>query len=237
MRMLRTTSDGSSQIQTPQHLMERVRGSQDGERKTITVLFADIASSTALIDDRDAEDARRILKPTVDVMIDIVHHYEGITDEEGDGIMASFGAPIALEDHAIRACYAALDMQEASRIRAAEVRREFGMFFEVRIGINSGPVIVTVKHLGVDFIDLRFDGVPTHIAKRVESLAAPGTILLTRDTLALAKGFVRVKTIGSVPLKGICRPGGGLRTRGCQHPQPDACARRTWAIKVCRTSG
>ena len=94
--------------------MERVRGSQDGERKIITVLFADIASSTTLIDDRDAEDARRILKPTVDAMIDIVHHYEGITDEEGDGIMASFGAPIALEDHAVRACYAALDMQEAS---------------------------------------------------------------------------------------------------------------------------
>jgi len=183
--------------------MERVRGSQDGERKTITVLFADIASSTALIEDRDAEDARRILKPTVDAMIDIVHHYEGITDEEGDGIMASFGAPIALEDHAVRACYAALDMQEASRIRAAEVRREFGIFFEVRIGINSGPVVVTVKHQGADFIDLRFDGVPTHIAKRVESLAAPGTILLTRDTLALAKGFVRVKTIGSAPLRGI----------------------------------
>jgi len=191
------------QIRTPQHLMARVRGSQDGERKIVTVLFADIASSTALIDDRDAEDARRILKPTVDAMIDIVHHYGGVTHEEGDGIMASFGAPIALEDHAVRACYAALDIQEASRIRAAEVRLEFGVLFEVRIGINSGPVVVTVKLQGEDFIDLRFDGVPTYIAKRVESLAAPGTILLTRDTLALAKGFVRVKTIGSVPLKGI----------------------------------
>ena len=115
MRMLRTTSDGSSQIQTPQHLMERVRGSRDGERKTITVLFADIASSTALIDDRDAEDARQILKPTIDAMIDIVRHYGGVTREEGDGIMASFGAPIALEDHALRACYAALDMQEIGR--------------------------------------------------------------------------------------------------------------------------
>jgi class 3 adenylate cyclase/tetratricopeptide (TPR) repeat protein len=206
MLMRRTTSDGSSQIKTPQHLMERVRGSQDGERKVVTVLFADIASSTALIDDRDAEDARRILNPTVDAMIDIVHHYGGITREEGDGIMASFGAPIALEDHAVRACYAALDMQEASGIRAAEVRSEFGMLFEVRIGINSGPVVVTVKHRGEDFIDLRLDGVPTHIAKRVESLAAPGTILLTRDTLALAEGFVRVKAIGSVPLKGIAGP-------------------------------
>src|SRR5262245_10697352 len=206
MLMRGTTSDGSSKIRTPQRLIEQVRGSQEGERKIVTVLFADIASSTALIDDRDAEDARRILQPTVDAMIDIVHQYGGITREEGDGTMASFGAPIALEDHAVRACYAALDMQEASRIRAAEVRREFGMLFEVRIGINSGPVVVTVKHQGEDFIDLRLDGVPTHIAKRVESLAAPGTILLTRDTLALAEGFVRVKTIGSVPLRGIAGP-------------------------------
>jgi class 3 adenylate cyclase/tetratricopeptide (TPR) repeat protein len=202
----RTTSDLPSQIRTPLHLVERALSSQDGERKIVTVLFADIASSTALIDDRDAEDARRILKPTIDAMTDIVHHYDGITREEGDGIMASFGAPIALEDHAVRACYAALDMQEASRIRAAEVRREFGMLFEVRIGINSGPVVVTVKRQGQDFIDLRLDGIPPHIAKRVESLAAPGTILLTRDTLAMAKGFVRVKAIGSVPLRGIAEP-------------------------------
>ena len=183
--------------------MERVRGTQDGERKIATVLFADIASSTALIGEHDAEDARRILKPTVDAMVDIVHLYEGITREQGDGIMASFGAPIALEDHAVRACYAALDMHEASRVHAAEVRREFGMLFEVRIGINSGPVVVTVKHQGEDFIDFRVDGMPTHIANRVESLAAPGTILLTRDTLNLAEGFFRVKTVGSVPLRGI----------------------------------
>jgi class 3 adenylate cyclase/tetratricopeptide (TPR) repeat protein len=207
MPMQRTTSDGPSKIRTSSlHLIERVRGSQDGERKIVTVLFADIASSTALIDDRDAEDARKILKPTIDAMTRIVHHYGGITREEGDGIMASFGAPIALEDHAVRACYAALDMQEASRIRAAEVRREFGMLFEVRIGINSGPVVVTVKHQLEDFIDLRLDGIPPHIAKRVESLAAPGTILLTRETLALAKGFVRVKAIGPVPLRGIADP-------------------------------
>jgi class 3 adenylate cyclase/tetratricopeptide (TPR) repeat protein len=203
---LRTNSEGSSQIRTPQHLIARVRDSQDGERKIVTLLFADIASSTALIDDRDAEDARRILKPTIDALNDIVHHYEGVCREQGDGIMASFGAPIALEDHAIRACYAALDMQEASRIQAAEVRREFGLLFEVRIGINSGPVVVTVKHQGEDFIELRFDGVPTHIANRVESLAAPGSILLTRDTLVLAKGFLRVKTLGSVPLRGIAGP-------------------------------
>jgi class 3 adenylate cyclase/tetratricopeptide (TPR) repeat protein len=222
MLIRRTTSNRSTPIETPQNLFARVQGSEAGERKTITVLFADIASSTALIDDRDAEDARRILKPTVDVMTDIVHHYEGIAREEGDGIMASFGAPLALEDHAVRACYAALDMQEAARIRAAEVRREFGMLFEVRIGINSGPVVVTLKHQGQDFIDLRFDGLPVHIAKRVEALAAPGTILLTRDTLALAKGFVRAKTIGSVPLRGIAGPVDvyeleGVNTRNRMH--------------------
>ena len=144
---------------------ERAQGSQHGERKFITVLFADIASSTALIDDRDAEDARRILKPAIDAMNDIIHHYDGISHELGDGIMASFGAPVALEDHAVRACYAALDIQEAARVRAAEVRREFGMLFEVRIGINSGPVVVTIKHQGEDFVDLRFDGVATHIAE------------------------------------------------------------------------
>jgi class 3 adenylate cyclase/tetratricopeptide (TPR) repeat protein len=202
-RLLKTTPDHSSKIRTPQYLIDRVRGSQEGERKIVTVLFADIASSTALIGDRDAEDARRILKPTVDAMINVVHFYQGITREQGDGIMASFGAPIALEDHAVRACYAALDMQEASRVQADEVRREFGMLFEVRIGINSGPVIVTVKHQGDDFIDFRVDGIPTHIAKRVESLATPGTILLTCDTLALVKGFVRVRAIGAVPLRGI----------------------------------
>ena len=192
---------GSSRIQTPQHLAERIR-SAEGERKIATVLFADIAGSTALIGNLDAEEASRILKPTVDIMVNIVHRYEGITREQGDGIMASFGAPVALEDHAVRACYAALDMQEAMRLLAAEVRREFGMLFEVRIGINSGPVVVTVNRQE-DFVDFRVDGIAIHIAKRVESLASPGTILLTRDTLALAEGFVRVGALGSVPLRGI----------------------------------
>ena len=202
-RLLGATLGSSSRIQTPQHLAERIRSAQEGERKIATVLFADIASSTALIGDRDAEDARQILKPTVDIMGNIVHHYEGITREQGDGIMASFGAPVALEDHAVRACYAALDMQEALRTLAAEVRREFGMLFEVRIGINSGPVVVTVNHQEEDFSRLSRGRHRTHIAKRVESLALPGTILLTRDTLALAKGFVRVSALGPVPLRGI----------------------------------
>ncbi len=205
-RMLAGAPADSSRVQTPRHLAERVQSAfppGEAERKIATVLFADIASSTALIGDRDAEDAWRILKPTVDIMVKIVHRYEGITRVEGDGIMASFGAPLALEDHAVRACYAALDMQEAMRNHAAKMLREFGMLFQVRIGINSGPVVVTVNHQEGDFIDFRVDGIPTHVTKRLESLATPGTILLTRDTLALAEGFVRVSSIGQVPLRGI----------------------------------
>ena len=196
----------SSRIQTPRHLAERVQSafpSGQAERKIATILFADIASSTALIGDRDAEDARRILKPTVDIMVAIVHRYEGITRAEGDGIMASFGAPIALEDHAVRACYAALDIQEAMRSHADKVRREFGMLFQVRIGINSGPVVVSVNHQEGDLIDFRVDGIATHVTKRLESLATPGTILLTRDTLALAEGFRPGSALGSVPLRGV----------------------------------
>ena len=176
---------------------------QEGERKIVTIVFADIASSTALIGDRDAEDARRILKPTVDAMVDIVHAYEGITQELGDGIMASFGAPVALEDHAVRACYAALDMQEASRIQAAEIRREFGMLFEVRIGINSGPVVVTVKHQGQDFIDFRADGMPTHIAKRVRSRSPPQARSWSPTTRWRWPRDSWVKSVGSVPLRGV----------------------------------
>src|SRR5882757_140097 len=193
---LAATPIGSSRIQTPPHLADRVRSARGGERKLSTVLFADIAGSTALIGNRDAEEARGILKPAVDILVKIVHRYEGMTNDRGDGILASFCAPIALEDHAVRACYAALDMQKDMRVHAAEVRREFGMLLEIRIGINSGSVVVTVNHQEENFIDFRVDGIATHIASRLEALAAPGTILLTRDTLALAEGFVRVNALG-----------------------------------------
>lgn len=208
---LRTLQVGLSRVRTPKHLAERIlsaRPSHEGERKIATVLFADVANSTALIRDLDAEEANRILEPTVDSMINAVHRYEGtITHTAGDGIMAIFGAPIAHEDHAVRACYAALDMQEAMRSLATEVRRDFGLLLQVRVGINSGPVVVKVKYQEGDIsVDYRAVGVSTHVAARLESLAAPGTILLTRDTLALAEGFVRVSAIGPVTVKGIEDP-------------------------------
>lgn len=207
-RPLGAIQAGLSKIRTPKHLAERIlsaRPSVEGERKIATLLFADIADSTALIRDLEPEEANRILEPTVDGMINAVHRYEGtISHTAGDGIMAIFGAPIAHEDHAVRACYAALDMQEAMRSLATEMRRDFGVLLQVRVGINSGPVVVKVKYQEGDVsVDYRAVGVTTHVAARLESLAAPGTILLTRDTLALTEGFVRVSAIGPVSAKGI----------------------------------
>lgn len=199
---------GLSKVRTPPHLAERILSappSLEAERKTATVLFADVAGSTALIRDLDAEEANRILEPTLDSMISAVHRYEGtISHTAGDGIMAIFGAPIAHEDHAVRACYAALDIQEAMRTVAGEMRRDFGVLLQVRVGINSGPIVVKVKyHEGDISVDYRAVGVTTHVAARLESLAAPGTILLSRDTLALTEGFVRVNALGPVTAKGI----------------------------------
>ena len=197
---------GLSKLQPPEHLANRISPAE-AERKIATVLFADIANSTEIIRDLDAEEARHLLVPTVKLMADAVHHYQGIViRDRGDGIMASFGAPLALEDHAVMACYAALDMQQAIRARANEVARDIGLPLEVRVGINSGPVVVTVRYEEGKARDIRVDGVPTHIAARLEPLARPGTILLSRDTLALAEGFVRVHAMGAYTLKGIQDP-------------------------------
>lgn len=203
---LGTVRAGLPRLQTPEHLAKRISPA-DAERKIATVLFSDIANSTEVIRDLDAEEAKRFLVPVVEIMANAVHRYDGIIIcNRGDGIMASFGAPVALEDHAVRACYAALDMQKAIRSHAAEVARDLGLPLEVRVGINSGPVLVTVKHEVGKARDIRVDGVTTHIAARLEPLATPGTILLSRDTLALAEGFVRVRAMGPRTLKGIPDP-------------------------------
>jgi len=197
---------GLPRLQTPEHLATRIEPAE-AERKIATILFADIASSTEIIRDLDAEGARQLLVPTVKLMADAVHRYQGIVvRDRGDGIMASFGAPVALEDHAVMACYAALDMQQAIRARASEVAREIGLPLEVRVGINSGPVVVTVRHEDGKVRDLRVDGVPTHIAARLEPLARPGTTLVSRDTVTLAEGFVRARPLGAHALKGIQEP-------------------------------
>jgi len=199
-----------AQVRTPRHLAEQFLGSSssEGENKIVTLLFADVANSTALIRDLKAEEANRILEPTLDLMMEAVARYEGtVTQTPGDSIMAIFGAPIAHEDHAVRACHAALDIQEAIRVLAAEMRQKYGVHLQVRIGINSGQVLAKVKYQGGDaFVDYRAVGLTTHVASRLQALAAPGTIVLSRDTFALAKGFIRVGPFESVNVKGIEAP-------------------------------
>src|SRR5262249_18804278 len=136
----------SPQTYTPQHLAERIINSRtalEGERKQVTVLFADLKGSMELLADRDPEEARQILDPVRERMMEAVHRYEGTVNQVmGDGIMALFGAPVAHEDHAVRACYAALGLQEALRGYADEVRRAHGLEVQARVGLNSGEVVV-----------------------------------------------------------------------------------------------
>jgi hypothetical protein len=129
---------------TPPHLAEKIlssRGALEGERKQVTVLFADLKGSMELLAGCDPEDARRVLDPVLARMMDAVHHYEGTVNQVmGDGIMALFGAPLAHEDHAVRACYAALRMQEFVRRHAEDVQRREGIAVQIRVGLNSGEV-------------------------------------------------------------------------------------------------
>src|SRR5262249_40199609 len=131
---------------TPPYLAEKIltsRSALEGERKQVTVLFADLKGSMELLADRDPEEARQLLDPVLQHMMEAVHRYEGTVNQVlGDGIMALFGAPIAHEDHAARACYAALAMQEAMQRYAEEVRRTQGLLVQMRVGLNSGEVVV-----------------------------------------------------------------------------------------------
>jgi class 3 adenylate cyclase/pimeloyl-ACP methyl ester carboxylesterase len=194
---------------TPGYLAERIlrsRASLEGERKQVTVLFADVKGSLALIEDADPEDARRILDAALGVMMDAVHRYEGTVNKVlGDGIMALFGAPIAHEDHAVRACYAALAIQRAMQAHAAALRGTHGVEVSARIGVHSGEVLV--RAIGND-LSMDYDAIgPTvHLASRMEQLASPGTIRLTAATANLAEGFVEIRELGQVPVKGLSHP-------------------------------
>src|SRR5262245_28349899 len=196
----------SPEAYTPKHLVEKILTSKaglEGERKQVTVLFADLKGSMELLADRDPEEARKLLDPVLERMMAAIHRYEGTVNQVmGDGIMALFGAPLAHEDHAVRACYAALRMQEMVRRYADEARRAHGVTVQIRVGINSGDVVV--RAIGSDLrMDYTAVGQTTHLAARMEQLAEPGTVLLTPATLGLAEGWIEVKSLGSVPVKGL----------------------------------
>jgi len=194
---------------TPKHLAERILNSKaalEGERKQITVLFADLKGSMELLADRDPEEARKLLDPVLARMMEAVHRYEGTVNQVmGDGIMALFGAPLAHEDHAVRACYAALRMQESVKRYAEDLRRAEGIPIQIRVGLNSGEVVV--RSIGSDLrMDYTAVGQTTHVAARMEQMALPGSILLSAETLALAEGYVEVRSLGPLPVKGLEAP-------------------------------
>ncbi len=193
---------------TPRHLAERIltsRAALEGERKHVTVLFADIRGSTGLTSALDPEEWHRILERFFEILTSGVHRFEGTVNQyTGDGIMALFGAPIAHEDHAQRACWAALQLRTALRAFTDELRRR-EINLSVRIGLNSGEVVV--GRIGDDLrMDYTAQGHTVSLAQRAESLAEAGGVLLTADTAALVKGYFQLRSLGETRLRGIETP-------------------------------
>jgi len=201
---------------TPKHLVERIqaerealeaRGSAEGERKTITALFADLAGFTALARDLDPEETRAIIDPALQLMMDAVHRYEGyVAQSLGDGIFALFGAPIAHEDHPQRALYAALRMQDEMRRYAARLRLEKGVPLQIRVGVNTGEVMlrsIRKEDLHTDYLPV---GHATNIASRLETLANPGAIVVSETTYTLIEGYFECKSLGAAQVKGVPEP-------------------------------
>jgi class 3 adenylate cyclase/tetratricopeptide (TPR) repeat protein len=194
---------------TPPHLAERIlsgRRALEGERKHVTVLFADLKGSLELLANRDPEDARKLLDPVLERMMEAVHQYEGTVNQVmGDGIMALFGAPVAHEDHAIRAGYAALKMQQAISTYARQSGGRHDVEVQIRVGLNSGEVVV--RGIGNDLaMDYSAVGQTTHLAARMEQVATPGTILVTEAFARLTEGRLHFKPMGLVSVKGLGDP-------------------------------
>ena len=202
---------------TPRHLADRIlttRATLEGERKQVTVLFADLKGSMALAQAIDPEEWHRIMERFFEILSEGVHRFEGtINQYTGDGIMALFGAPLAHEDHAQRACYAALQLREEVRGYAEELKRSRGLGFAVRMGINSGEVVV--GKIGNDLrMDYTAQGHTVGVAARMEQLADPGTAYVSEATASLVRGFFELRQLGSFELKGVAEPVGVCALEG-----------------------
>jgi len=181
-------------------------GKDDGERKQVTVLFADVSGSMDLAEGQDPEQWRKIMQRFFAILAESVERFEGTVDKfTGDGIMAVFGAPVAHEDHARRACYAALQILDHVASYAAELRREQGLNFSTRIGINSGEVIAGAIGAGGEG-EYTAIGHTVGLAQRMEALAEPGKAYVTESTAALASGFLDLKELGEFEIKGASQP-------------------------------
>ncbi len=193
----------------PKYLAEKILASRhklEGERKQVTVLFADIKGSTKLLETLDPEEAQKIIDPVLQIMMDAVHRYEGTVNQVlGDGIMALFGAPLAHEDHALRACYAALAMLDEMRRYRQRLGQSEESGLHVGVGMNSGEVVV--RSIDTDLnIDYSALGHTTHLAARMQELAGPGLALMSASTLRQVEGFVQVQSLGPVQAKGVSQP-------------------------------
>ncbi len=182
------------------------RSRAEAERKQVTVMFADIQASHELADTNDPEATREGIESVLEVMVEAVHEFDGtVAQVLGDGVMALFGAPMSQEDHAVRACYAALAMHEHLRQRDWELEGSLTIQPRIRIGLHSGDVVISAvsSDLGWDY---RAVGATTHIAARLEQMAQPGTTLASGATNSLAKGLVKVEPLGKQLIKGVLQP-------------------------------
>ncbi len=194
---------------TPRHLVDKILNTKsaiEGELKQLTVLFADVKGSMDLAESIHPETWHRIMDGFFGVLTEGVHRFEGtINQYTGDGIMALFGAPIAHEDHAQRACYAALQLRDELTKYAREVKREHGLGFSVRMGIHSGEVVV--GSIGDDLrMDYTAQGHVVGLAARMEDLASPDTIYLTGAAAALVSGYLDLDDLGEFVVKGVAAP-------------------------------
>ena len=197
------------QSYTPKHLADKIltgRSAIEGERKLVTVLFADVANSTSVFGRLDPEQVHDIMDGCFRILMDEVHRYEGTINQfTGDGVMALFGAPIAHEDHAQRACHASLAIQKAFVSYGEKLERDHGIEFKMRIGLNTGLVVV-----GAIGDDLRMDytaqGDTSNLAARMESSAEPGAVLVSQSTYRLSKDFFEFEARGPIQVKGKEEP-------------------------------
>ena len=179
----------------------------DGERKTVTALFADIKGSMDLMEDLDPEEARAIVDPALKLMIDAVRRYDGyIVQSTGDGIFALFGAPVAHEDHPQRALYAGLRMQEELKRYSAKLVADGGMPIEARIGVNTGEVVVRSISTGGGHVEYTPIGHTTNLASRMQAVAPTGSIATSEQTRKLCEGYFTLKPLGPTKVKGVSEP-------------------------------
>ena len=182
-------------------------GALEGERKTVTALFADIKGSMDLMEDLDPEEARAIVDPAIRLMIDAAHRYDGyVVQSTGDGIFALFGAPVAHEDHPQRALYAALRIQEEMRRYSAKVVADGGVPIEARVGANTGEVVVRSITTGAGQTEYTPIGHTTNLASRMQALAPTGSIAISEQTRRFVEGYFQLKPLGPTKVKGVSEP-------------------------------